>query len=74
MFIPLWFLILAVIVLPAIGYLAGAMYLVKERQKIIRQMSEREVVELTAKAVATELKQRMAKKNVPQIHRDTINN
>jgi hypothetical protein len=49
------------------------MYLVKERAKIVRQMTEREVVELTAKAVATELKKRMAK-NVPQIHRDTINN
>jgi hypothetical protein len=73
MFVPLWLLILVALVLPAMGYLAGAMYLVKERQKIIQQMSEREVVELTAKAVATELKKRMAK-NVPQIHRDTINN
>jgi len=73
MFVPLWVLVLAAIVLPAIGYLVGAMCLVKEREKIIRQMTEREVVELTAKAVATELKRRMAK-NVPQIHRDTINN
>ncbi len=73
MFIPLWVLILAAIILPAIGYLAGAMCLVKEREKIIRQMTEREVVELTAKAVAAELKKRMAK-NVPQIHRDSINN
>jgi len=74
MFIPLWFLIVAAIALPAIGYLVGAMCLVKERAKIIRKMSEHEVVELTAKAVAGELKKRMAKKNVPQIHRDTINN
>ena len=74
MFIPLWVLILAAIVLLAVGYLFGAMYLVKERAKIIRQMTEREVVELTAKAISTELKKRMAKKNVPQSHRDTINN
>ena len=75
MFIPIWLIMVMQLVTSIIYYVLGAdAAITKRKEEIIRKMAEREVIELTAKAIIAEFKKRIDKKDAQKIDRRSLDN
>lgn len=60
MFIPIWVIILAWLIVPALCYVFGAMMAnTKTKREIIQEMTKAEAVDMLAKQVLQELRKRI---------------